>query len=97
MSTETTAAPAPPHRLYLDQYGVDIRQRRVLYVDDIAAALEVKPATVRSYYNRPGQGRFPPPDERVTDRQHVRPAWYPATFLEWVAQRPGPGRWGRSR
>lgn len=92
MSTTTPAAP-----VYRDQYGVDIRTRRVLYVDDIAAALGVKAATVRSYYNRPGQGRFPPPDERVTDRQHVRPAWYPGTFLAWLEQRPGPGRWGRSR
>lgn len=54
-------------------------------VEQVAAELDVKPATVRSYLAR---GQMPAPDGRVSGA----PWWKPATIHQWKANRTPTGR-----
>lgn len=55
-----------------------------LYADDVAADLDIDPATWRAYVSR---GQAPDPDDRVIDGARFRPVWNPATIDEYKGTR----------
>lgn len=67
---------------------------RKLYSADIAAYLDISPATWRAYCTEaPGRRRqAPPPDGTDIERGHARPWWRQSTITAWDAQRPGQGK-----
>jgi hypothetical protein len=61
--------------------------RRKLYRADLAALAGIKVDSLQ-------RARPPEPDGRDVDGSHARPWWYEATARQWLASRPGRGRWG---
>lgn len=55
-----------------------------LTIEDVAAALEVKPSTISGYRSR---GLMPEPDGQLGKTVW----WWEATIVAWLDERPGKG------
>ncbi|KPM55695.1 hypothetical protein ACG83_10450 [Frankia sp. R43] len=66
----------------------------LLTVAEVAALLEISPATWRSYVSRAAQTGVPAPDDPDLDRPSSRrsPRWRRSTIETWAATRRPPGR-----